>query len=249
MLRLLYRRVLHAIDNHGLRGTILRVVRRRPSGSHIEPEPSRPEVTVHPFDLKYGTDTGGYVPGESLSTGSSADLYNTAYYGISPSTLTQAIATVPIDCSQYTFVDLGCGKGRALLIAAQQRFLKVVGVELSPALAETAQVNTRTHSTIDVRIGDAATFLYPAGPLVVFFYHPFLAPLLRKVLANLVRQASGREIYILCANGRYPGVFQRFPTLQKQWEYDFTLSDEDAAADRHGSTAEHYALWRILQSH
>ncbi len=247
MLRLLYRRVLHAIDNHGLRGAILRAIHRRPSGASIEPEPTRPEVSIHPFDLRHGADTSGYVPGEALDTGSAAGLYNTAYYGISPSTLIQAIAAIPIDRTHYTFVDLGCGKGRALLIAAQQRFKHVLGVELAPELAAIAQANARTHTNITIQTGDAATVTYPAGPLVVFAYHPFLAPLLRRVLTNLVRQSNHRDIYLLCANPTYTRVFRRFPTLQQQWSKNLALSAEDAAADRHGITAERYTLFHLSQ--
>ena len=43
--------------------------------------------TLHPFDREHGTDTGGYIPGEQLVSGQRSDFYNTAYYGISPSTL------------------------------------------------------------------------------------------------------------------------------------------------------------------
>jgi SAM-dependent methyltransferase len=245
MVRLLYRRILHAIDNHGLRGAVLRIVHRRPAGASVEPGPERPEVEVHPFDLRYNTDTSGYVPGEALDTGSAAGLYNTAYYGISPSSLTQAIAALPIDPAQFTFVDLGCGKGRAVLVAAHEHFMRIVGVELAPDLAEVAQSNATSHTNIDIQVADASTFVYPQGALVVFLYHPFLDPLLRKVLANLVRQSAGRDIYVLGANVFSPRVFSKFPMVKRQWSNGFTLSDEDAAADRHGTKVERYTLWHI----
>ncbi|ADW70654.1 class I SAM-dependent methyltransferase [Granulicella tundricola] len=241
-MRLLYRLLLHAIDNHGLRGTILRAI-RPPRQSTAAPEPSSPEV--HPFDQRHHTDTSGYVPGEALATGTPADLYNTAYYAISPSTLTQAIAALPISPTQYTFVDLGCGKGRALLIAAHQNFRHIAGIELSPTLAASARTNTTTHPNITIQTADAATVLYPPGPLVVFFYHPFLAPLLRKVLTNLTDQSNNRDIYLLSANPGYPKVFARFPMLEQQWTKDFTLSEEDASADRHGILFERYTLWHL----
>src|SRR6266487_940212 len=39
-----------------------------------------------------------------------------------------------IDLSAFTFVDLGSGKGRALLIASMYPFARIVGVEVQPEL-------------------------------------------------------------------------------------------------------------------
>jgi SAM-dependent methyltransferase len=43
--------------------------------------------------------------------------------------------------SDRTFIDLGCGEGRALVIASEFPFRAIVGVELSPALCATATAN------------------------------------------------------------------------------------------------------------
>ena len=42
------------------------------------------------------------------------------------------------------FVDVGCGKGRILLLAAEQGFNQVVGLEISPALCQIAERNVET---------------------------------------------------------------------------------------------------------
>ena len=93
---------------------------------------------------------------------------------------------------------------------------------------------------------DAASIIYPPNPLILFLYHPFLAPVLRRTLRNLVRQLATqpRPTYLLYANPTYPHVLRRFPTLQPVWEQAFPLSPEDAAADRHGITEERYILYR-----
>ena len=205
-----------------------------------------PTSVPHPFDVQHGTDTSGWIPGEALPSGSPADLYNTAYWAISPSTLRQALARLPLEPAGYTFVDLGCGKGRALLLAAEFGFGRVTGVELSPQLATIARANTVSHNNIDIEQGDAATFVYPPGPLLVFFYHPFLAPLQTRVLANLERQlrASPRPCYVLNANPGYPRVYARFQYLELVWNDLLALLPEDAAHDRHGVTREPYSLFR-----
>jgi SAM-dependent methyltransferase len=234
----LLRRVLHAIDNYGFSAAAVRALRR--------------PVTLaapHPFDQLHQTDTSGHIPGELLATNSRstlyADLYNTAYFAISPSTLTQAIEQLSLEPALFTFIDLGCGKGRALLIARQYQFGYVLGVEISSALADIARTNVAAYSDTSIQTGDAATVLYPEGHLVVFLYHPFLALLLKKVLANLLARPTYADLYLLAANPAYPDVFAGFPALVEQWTQDFTLSPEDRAAHPHHILFERYTLWKL----
>jgi SAM-dependent methyltransferase len=235
-LPLLYRRILHALDNHGLRGLV------RPPPAPTPGAAYAPD-TPHPFDLEHNVDTSGHIPGEALATGSTSDLYNTAYWAISPSTLRQAFAALPFDPAEYTFVDLGCGKGRALLLAAQQGFGRILGVELSPQLAVIARANTAPYPAIEVRTQNAAQITLPDGPVLVFLYHPFLPPLLRRVLKNLLAQQDSRPLYILFANPLSPRLLKR---LTPVWTRDFDLSPEDRAADRHGLLFERYTLYQAV---
>ena len=239
----LYRRLLHAIDNYGLRA--LTPPPPPTPGSAYTPD------APHPFDLTHGVDTSGYLPGESLATGSPADLYNTAYYAISPSTLTQALAACPIAPAEYTFIDLGCGKGRALLVAAQLGFAHIIGVEISSEVASIARRNLARNSLIEIETGDAASFRYPSGvALVIFLYHPFLAPALHHTLQNLCAQNPHAPVpsYILFANPSYDRILTRRRELSHLWTRSFFLSAEDAAADRHGLTEERYSLYEVNEA-
>ena len=227
--RRLYRRLLHAVDNHGLRG----ILPQAATEFNDSPEP-------HPFDLAHGTDTSGHIDGAVLTP---ENLHNTAYYAISPSALKAALAMLPEAASGFEFIDLGCGKGRALLIAAEIDFPRILGVELSSDLCQIAKSNCQRHPQIEVRHQDAATLTFPATPLVVFLYHPFLAPVLRRVLKNLER-ANSHPTYLLYANNTYPKVIASFDFLQQVWDYSIPLSPEDAAADRHRITHERFTLYR-----
>jgi SAM-dependent methyltransferase len=231
-MRRLYRRLLHAVDNHGLRG----ILPQPAPNFNQSPEP-------HPFDHANAADTSGHIPGELLTP---ANRYNTAYYGISPSALTRALELLPEATSSFTFLDIGCGKGRALLIAAEFGFPKILGIELSPDLCRIAQSNTRRHPHIEIRQQDAAALTFPPTPLVIFLYHPFLAPVLRRVLNNLDRhhRANPQPTYLLYANCTYLKLLARFPFLQQVWDYSIPLSPEDAAADRHRITHERFTLYR-----
>src|ERR1035441_4397349 len=94
---------------------------------------------IHPFDQAHGVDTSGLVPARHLVTGHANDEHVTAYYGVAPSILRALIGhwreTIPPHpISSYTFIDVGAGKGRGLLVASEFRFRKVVGIELNPSL-------------------------------------------------------------------------------------------------------------------
>ncbi len=252
-LRLAYRRILHAIDNHGLWGTVTRLFRIRAPAERRQNGSGERDNGQHPFDLAFGVDTGGYVPGERLGTvsDSGSDLYNTAYYGISPSTLRAALQHVPVAFASYVFVDLGCGKGRALLVAAELPFPALIGVDLDGDLCRRARENVAAlpgiAGRVEIRNEDALLVRYPDRPLLIYMYHPFLAPLLRKVLVEIENQfrVASREMYLLFANAIYFDMLAQIPCLEMVWDYDFPLSAEDAAADRHGTTAERYTLYRL----
>jgi tRNA1(Val) A37 N6-methylase TrmN6 len=109
----------------------------------------------------------------------------------------------PLAPERATFVDLGAGMGRVVMLAARRPFRAVIGVEISPALVEIARENLATlrdprRIARDVKIvrADAAEYAFPRGDLAVFMYNPFHAPVLEKVLAKL-RAAGGREIVVL----------------------------------------------------
>jgi SAM-dependent methyltransferase len=96
----------------------------------------------------------------------------------------------PIDAA--TFVDVGAGMGRVVLLAARRPFKTVVGVEISPALVQVARENLARcedpqRRCRDVRLvrADAAAYRFPRGPLVLYLYNPFSAPVLERVLERL----------------------------------------------------------------
>src|SRR6266478_1214050 len=106
----------------------------------------RQSVLVHSFDVEHGTDTGGLVPGSELGVGHRHDLFIAGYAGVPPSGFRAAISRwqgigLHRRIEEYTFLDLGCGKGRAGLLASEFGFREAVGVELNAGLAEIARAN------------------------------------------------------------------------------------------------------------
>src|ERR1700741_2418243 len=115
------------------------------------------------FDLRNGTSTSGFQWVHDLErVGDSAGY---PYLGSNAKDLHRALNELG-NGGQGTFVDVGCGKGRALVIAARHGYPKVVGVEFVTEFCETARENLaafkrRTGNTCEFEVlnQDGATYL------------------------------------------------------------------------------------------
>ena len=212
----------------------------------------RGPVPVHPFDAEHGTETGALIPGEDLQTGHRHDRYITAYHGTAPSLFAKVIAhwrTVAIHPVQQTaFVDIGAGKGRAMLLASQMPFRRIVGVELHPMLAASMRSNVEhwqaTHRTSPMRIeeADAMRLRMPAGPCCLFLFNPFDLVLMDRFLDRLTRQFAGREqdLDLLYINDEQKQLIQQeHPRYSLLWRGRVFLSHADRDADK--ATIRHCA--------
>jgi hypothetical protein len=124
----------------------------------------------------------------------------------------------------FTFVDLGSGKGRTLLMASAYPFRRVVGVELLPALHKIAEGNLRNyHSesqqcfTLESICADATEFSFPSEPTVLYLFNPLPEAGLRRVIVNLERslRASPRAVYVLYHNPLLAHVLDESALLEK----------------------------------
>ena len=256
------RRARHWVENRGWGGLAREVVRRARMRVRGEVEGER-EVAVarHPFDQRYGVNTSGLIWGEKISLdGGKATareragaMWATGYYGIAPSAFEAMMASLGLEWERFSFVDVGCGKGRALLMATAYPFQEIVGVELSPELARVAEENVRRlqadwrgEMPVTVLSGDATAMELPVGPLLLYLYHPFAAPVMRAFLGHVRRAAAGREVVMLYVNAELDElVMTELPGTERLWAGSFALSREDAEADRFGSHDERAVVYRL----
>ena len=143
------------------------------------------------FDSSHDVDTGGFVTLDKVGASEADQKSGTAYAGTPPDEFRRALAAVPVHHPDYTFIDFGSGKGRAVLLAAAYPFKAVVGVEFAPALHAVAERNLANYRGLracaDVRLecADATTYPLPDGPLVCYFYNPFQRDAMAAAVANV----------------------------------------------------------------
>lgn len=157
------------------------------------------------FDWRYGTDTMGWVERDALDTASANKVHSARYSATKARPLTRLMRSLALP-RDGTFVDIGSGKGRVLLIASQFGFRKVVGIEFSEHLARLARANVETfakvrplRSPIEIVQTDATSYPFEADERVFFLFNPFDAVVLEQVLENLGRslEASPRTIWLI----------------------------------------------------
>ena len=117
--------------------------------------------------------------------------------------------TPKINLSEFTFIDIGSGKGRALLMASQYPFQRILGIELLPELHRVAKENISKYKSdsqrcfvIDCVLADASEFDLPAEPTVLYLFNPLpeseLVRMINRLEASL--RQNPRPIFVIYHN-------------------------------------------------
>lgn len=171
------------------------------------------------FDRRYGIETGG-IHDDLRALGAEGEHSALAYgyEGVQPSVFRAMVRAAAIAPAEFDCVDFGSGKARALVLAAECGFRRVIGVELAPQLHEIALRNVAAFRAvrpdappIELHCGDAVDLPLPAGDLMLFFFNPFGAAVLHKVAGNITRalRERRRRIVIAYRNPLHAEVFDR----------------------------------------
>ena len=169
------------------------------------------------FDKKHNVETAQEVRLHELKIDSPNLKHGVFYAGTDPKSFRPILDRLKINFEDFVFIDLGSGKGRALLMAAERPFKKIVGVEFAPELTDVAQKNILSYKNpnqkchrIEAVCQDAALFNPPEEPSVFYVFNPFHAVIVAKVLENIEGSFNEkpREIYFIYANPAHNEVLR-----------------------------------------
>ena len=128
------------------------------------------------------------------------------------------------------FVDVGCGKGRILLLAAEHGFDQVVGLEISPSLCEIAErnvaifrENTPTASSIEVVCTNILDYQMDGSETVFFLYSPFDQPV-TKTFLEMIRQSLNdhpRDLWLIIDEFRFPELLEDDELSKQSLVYEY----------------------------
>ena len=185
------------------------------------PEQRRRRYGDVEYDWDHGVDTTSATVGWR---GRLLGVFHSPYQPSEPGLFHEMLQALPADFSGFTLIDLGSGKGRALLMASDYPFRKIIGVELLPELHRVASENLRKYASekqkcriLEAQWGDAREFNFPADPIVLYLFNPLPEASLGAVVRNLeqsLRQYP-RKVFILYHNPLLEKVLAASPVLKR----------------------------------
>ncbi|NTV28675.1 MAG: hypothetical protein HGA80_01175 [Candidatus Omnitrophica bacterium] len=178
-------------------------------------------IKAHYLDKQLGIETSDFVSFRNIRDSFRDGRYKDGeiYEAISYEKLGRVLAYLQMT-PKDVFVDLGCGKGRAVLMAARQPLRKAVGVELRADLYFRARANLdRLNLVTEVVLlnADAATVDMQEGT-VFFMFNPFGYRTIIDVLARIRDSlaARPRDIRIVYINSVYADLLDSQPWLRRE---------------------------------
>jgi hypothetical protein len=174
------------------------------------------------YDFEHGVNTTWAAP--TLAVRLRETFTRGKHQPSEPGLFKQILDELKIDHKRFTFIDLGSGKGRTLLMASDYPFRRIIGAEVIPELHAISLENLQRYQNdqqkcfgLEAWLGDAREFPFPNESMVVYLFNPFPADVLGIVLENLGKTlaASPRESYVIYHNLVHEGVFEAMPFLQK----------------------------------
>ena len=156
-------------------------------------------------------------------------LFHSPYQPTEPTLFREMFASLiraspKIDFREFTFIDIGSGKGRALLMAADVPFRRIVGIELLPELDRLAKQNISKYKSdsqqcfaIDCLLGDACEFTFPPEPTVLYLFNPLPESGLVTMISNLEHslREHPRPVFVLYHNPLLEHVLTRSAVFQR----------------------------------
>jgi len=133
-------------------------------------------------------------------------------------------ASPKIDFREFAFIDIGSGKGRALLMAADYPFRRILGIEVLPELHRVAKENIGKYKSesqrcfaIDCVPGDGCEFAFPPEPTVLYLFNPLPESGLSRMMNHLEHslREHPRVVFVLYHNPLLEAVLMQNARFEK----------------------------------
>jgi len=199
------------------------------------------------FDRRAGVRTTGKVTLQELGLSPTSSH---SYEATPISFFHSVLRKLSSEYRRTVFVDLGCGKGRTLLLASKYAFRRIVGIEISQALCQIANDNIKAYfaesedsNRISVICAGIDVFEYDifekGDHILIYMYNPCGEPVLEGVLNKLHRLVSqGHWITILYLNPTCMGLM-----LAASWLREIRRGE---AFDEAGNCFEPYVVFQSV---
>ena len=163
------------------------------------------------FDARYGTET--YLRLDVRVTDAPRADAVWGYGAVNHDFFREIFQSIPTPLAPYAFVDVGSGKGAAVLMASEFPFRRLIGLELTAELIKVARANVQkfnaaTGAQLDPLWVHCDFFKWPLPdePLLFFFNNPFPDQITLEALDHLERVVSAHRHPVLLVFRKAPKV-------------------------------------------
>jgi len=157
-------------------------------------------------ERELGIRTFGAHASDELSIDADSKWGGHLYQPSSSVLFEKTLNVLPFKLADKVFLDIGSGKGRALILAAEAGFRKVIGVEYAAELNDLAHTNIERvrdrfpNTEFELQEGDALQYDIPEEVDVIYLFNPFdetaTKELLKKVKPAFERMKPLFLIYV-----------------------------------------------------
>tara|TARA_B100000963_G_scaffold356576_1_gene376936 strand:- start:4120 stop:4764 length:645 start_codon:yes stop_codon:yes gene_type:complete len=124
-----------------------------------------------------------------------------------------------------TFIDIGCGLGRALIVAHEIGFKHLYGVDISESFINICRTNLQTQScNADLLISDISNYEPPSGRICIYMFNPFGEKKMKEFLAKINNRQD--DTLIVYHNPKYSYLFNSDYLIKKFTWHNFGLYEE-----------------------
>jgi SAM-dependent methyltransferase len=169
-------------------------------------------------ERKYGIHTMGEDELASLKIDGTDISHASIYMPVNYYILEQLMQETVRYGGNKTFLDIGCGKGRVMVVAAAFGFKQITGIDFSKTFCEEATLIVSQYAQrnpgaeFKVIHENASGYEIPGDISTIFLFNPFDEFMMWPVVSHIVdsQEAHPRTIRVLYANPQHKAVFTDF---------------------------------------
>jgi SAM-dependent methyltransferase len=173
-------------------------------------------------ERKYRINTTGADELQKLDEQGIDTTHATIYMPVSYYLMEEIFQQLPTPARNH-FLDIGCGKGRALCMAAHHGFKQVTGLDFAKDLCKIAEenLNLTKQNILDLEFkvinNDAFYFEIPDDVDCIFFFNPFDEVIMSAVVNNIFEslQNNPRKLHIIYVNPLHKEQFLKAGYTEK----------------------------------
>ena len=153
-------------------------------------------LNVHLYDLVNSTDTERWLPKNKFPSrykNKGGVLYMPAWTSVINLSFNFCKNYLGQDFKNYQFVDIGCGKGKVLMVwekncKKKKIKMKISGIDYYKPLVLIANKNLKKFSKIKIVTQDVISYNFNNKKTIFFLYNPFNLNVFKKIVSKLKSQ-------------------------------------------------------------